>query len=107
MSGTVTETAASSLPYTRALQKPVAVLTQTVTSITLREPTGADLASAGTPALIGVRGLEIDAPRMNALIGRLAGIPDTAVATMDARDVYACSLRIAGFLLSGGEETPS
>ena len=107
MNTEVTKPADDQLPYTRTLFKPVTVLTATVAEITLRLPTGADLVAAGSPVRIGPDGLDIDATRMSKLIALLAGIPATAVAEMDARDIYKCSLRISNFLLSGEEEATS
>ena len=102
----MSDTVSASLPYVRTLMKPVTVLADKVTVVTVREPTGADLSACGNPAGIGPDGLTIDGKRMAAMIARLAGVPPTAIAEMDGRDVYAISLRVADFLLSG-VETPS
>ena len=97
------EAKAAGLPYARKLLKPITVLTEKVSSVTIREPNGADLSACGSPASIGPDGLTIDGKRMGALIARLAGVPTTAVDEMDGRDVYAIALRVADFLLSGVE----
>jgi hypothetical protein len=93
------------LPYTMKLTKPVDVLGASVSEFSLREPSGMDMSMAGSPIKLGPDGVDINAPRMTAMIARLAGVPDTAVQQMRGADWNRCAMRIAGFLLAGVAET--
>jgi hypothetical protein len=84
------------------LSKPVQALTERIGSVTLREPTGGDLTEAGYPTKFDDKGkTEIDARAMTKLIARLAGVPETTVRDMAARDWNTCALTVAGFLGTG------
>jgi hypothetical protein len=94
-------TAPASIPPI-ALSKPVNVLGTPTGTLTLREPTGNDLSEAGYPTRFDARGnAMIDAPAMTKLIARLAGVPDTAIREMAARDWNKAALLVASFLGDG------
>jgi hypothetical protein len=90
------------------LGKPVHVLTGMVSSFTLRDPTGKDMAEAGYPTRFdSVGNTTIDARVMTRFIARLAGVPVTAVEEMSGADWNRCALEVMDFLGGGAAESSS
>ncbi len=84
------------------LSRPLKVIDQTLTELSLREMTGEDLSDAGYPTRFTAKGAtEFDAPAMTRMIARLAGVPLTAANALPARDWNRCAMAISAFLGDG------
>ena len=93
---------------TISLSRPIVNIDQTLTSVTIREPTGKDIAAAGYPLRFGADGVtEVDAKVMNTLIARLANLTVRAMDTMPAGDWQNCCLVTMSFFGSGGSPVDS
>ena len=79
--------------------KPITVIDQQVASVTLREPTGADLVKAGDPAQTVAYGFR--------LAEILANLPSGTVGKLPARDALALSRLAVGFLADDPPPTSS
>ena len=85
------------------LSKPIVVIGEERTSLTLREPTGAMLARAGSYIRVvqrddGDTAIEPIPGGMNKLIAASAGIPVSSVEMMSMRDINAAQLAVMSFL---------
>ena len=100
--------AAESLPAALLLSRPVQVLGQMVTSVSLREGNGLDISEAGFPMRFGREGeTSIDGKAMTRMIARLAGWPETSVQAMSFGDWSACAGIVAGFFTGGAAPSSS
>ncbi len=80
------------------LTRPVVNIDQTITSVTLRQPTGRDLVACGYPLKFTAEGgTEVDAASMHKLIGRIGNISNLAMDNLPAADWQACCLECMGF----------
>lgn len=83
------------------LTKEIEVRGSKVTSLTLREPTGADCIDCGMPYEIEVtkRGqrMHVDTKSVGALIEKLANIPNNSVRQMSALDFSTATAHIQSF----------
>lgn len=92
-------------PVTVTLSRPLTVIDQERTSLTIREPLADDLAICGLPFRVsGGEAVDINADAVKKLIARLAGIPANAAGKLPAIDYMACLPVIMGFF---GAEPPS
>lgn len=88
------------------LSKPVQAHGQDVSALTLREPTGKDLRTAGLPYKLGADGsIAIDAANMAKMIAQLAAVPPSTVDALAAPDWNAVAMVVLGFT-TGSAETP-
>ncbi|MBR0677948.1 phage tail assembly protein [Roseomonas alkaliterrae] len=81
------------------LSTPIEAHGETLSEITLREPTGRDLRLCGLPYRIAMETGEatIDAPAMAKMIAALAAIPPSAVDRLSAEDWQAAMGAVLGF----------
>jgi hypothetical protein len=96
-------------PVTIKLSRPLVIIDQPVTSLTLREPTGRDIVASGYPLKFsGEGGTEVHADAMSKLIARIGNVPVRAMEAMPATDWQACCLEVMGFFaLPASLETSS
>jgi hypothetical protein len=73
------------------LRTPIELAGQSYTEITLKEPTAAQIASAGEGGGSSAK-MDID------LISHVAGLPKAVVGKLGARDFTDCRMFLAGFL---------
>ena len=81
------------------LAAPVEAHGETLTELTLREPTGKDIRSFGMPFRIGAEdgSIVIDSAAMHRYIAGLAGLPPSAVDRMTPTDWQAAMAAVLGF----------
>lgn len=79
---------------TITLSRPIEAHGETLTTLTLREPTGADIIACGYP--IDAEG-QLHAGHIAALAARCGGVPPSTLASLSARDVMAVTTAILGF----------
>lgn len=85
------------MSVTVPLRRPIEAHGETVTSITLREPLGGDIARIGMPVnVIGVGG-HVDTAVVAAYIAELGGIPPSSVAKLSAADFLALTTEVVDF----------
>lgn len=93
---------------TLTLSKPIQAHGETVTVLTLREPTGKDVRELGYPYQLG----QDDAVKLLAgvtakYLSRLADIPLSSVDTMSPADLNAAGWQVAGFFFPGSAQKTS
>lgn len=78
----------------------------TIKRIEFRLPTGNDIIEAGDPVEIDFRdgSIRIVPAAMTEMMSRLAGIPPSAIKSMDARDWKGCAVELTGFFLPAAEK---
>lgn len=81
------------------LTTPILAHGETLTVLTFRAATGADLMACGVPMRTSDGGTSADAPIVGALIARLAGIPPSSVGAMAAADWMEAMSIVTGFLV--------
>jgi hypothetical protein len=100
-------------PVTQTLSKPIEVIDQTVSSVTIMPPTGRHLMKAGPVMRLiyndetGESAVEINPDKMGKLISVCCNIPMRSVEQMDASDFVACSNAITVFLAPGRTSSTS
>lgn len=93
---------------TITLSRPLINIDQTLTSVTLREPTGKDMVATGYPIRFGADGSsEVDAKAMNSLIARIGNLSIRAMESMPAGDWQNCCLVTMSFFGTGGSPADS
>ena len=85
------------------LRKPIQAHGETLSEITFREPTGADIEIVGMPVNIDFSiepfRIEFDSRRMSAMMVQLAAVPPSTIRTMHPSDWSTCAWGIANFFL--------
>lgn len=85
-------------PVTVKLTRPLIIIDQPVTSLTLREPTGKDIVASGYPLKFTAEGgTEVDAAAMSKLIARIGNVPIRAMEAIPGADWQSCCLVTMGF----------
>jgi len=89
---------------TVALRKPIQANGETVTSLTFREPTAADIERCGNPVSIDFFSgesprLSFDAAAMTKMMSTLAAIPPSSVRSMNTRDWNSAAWALTPFFL--------
>ncbi|MBW6399982.1 phage tail assembly protein [Roseomonas sp. HJA6] len=81
------------------LTKPIEAHGETLSELTLREPTGKDIRLCGMPFRIGAEdgSIIIDTSAMAKMIGGLAGLPPSAIDKMPPSDWSAAMAAVLGF----------
>lgn len=84
------------------LVKPIEAHGKKIKSVTLKEPTGADIMSCGHPMNMrleedGRTTMIINTQALGGLISRMAEIPLSSVKAMGAADFQACSNEVMSF----------
>ena len=89
------------------LSKPIQAHGETLSALTFREPTGADLVKCGLPFSLAVDGtaakVDFDTRAAAQWIAALAAIPPSSVAQLSFKDMAAAMMTVAGFF---GEAIP-
>lgn len=93
--------AAASPERTITLNSPVKFGEETITKLTYREPTGADIKSAGHPVKVNFAvdppDFSFDEAKMERMMSLLYGHPPSVIARLSANDWTTCAWAIAGF----------
>lgn len=94
-------------PVVVKLTRPLMIIDQSVTSLTLREPTGKDMVECGYPLKFNAEGgTEVDAKSMSKLIAKIGNLTLLAMDALPAADWQACCLVTMGFFaLPESQET--
>ncbi|MGL5344875.1 MAG: phage tail assembly protein [Plesiomonas sp.] len=81
------------------LNKPIKAHGDTLSAVTLREPTGADVKKCGMPYQINAESeaIIIDAASVGKYISVLGGIPPSSVDELSAADFSSLSMVVVGF----------
>lgn len=91
------------------LSRPIQAHGETLTELTLREPTGKDIRTAGAPYKMeftasGGQLMHIDTEAVARLISALAGIPPSSVDQLTAKDFNAAQAEVISFF---GDAVPA
>lgn len=102
---------AEAQPLTLTLSKPVQAHGEDVTTLTFREPTGADIAKAGMPVSFGLSDGEaqvtFNPKEMNAMLACLAGVPPSTIGQLAAGDWTAAAYMVTPFFVPAGQTSSS
>lgn len=94
------------MPVTLTLKTPVQAHGGMITALTLREPTGKDIRTAGLPYnLAADGGINIAAGPMGKMLSALAEVPPSTIDMLAAPDWNAAAMVVLGFI-TGPEEIP-
>ena len=87
------------MTVTVTLSKPIEAHGETLTELTLREPSGKDIRTFGMPYRVGAEdgSVIIDAAAMHRYIAGLAAVPPSAVDKMSPLDWTAVMAAVLGF----------
>jgi hypothetical protein len=85
------------------LQKPVMSFGEELKELRFREPTGADIIAAGVPVILDMANdpprVLHDAPKMSAMMGRLANVSPQTIASMGPQDWMSCAWLLSPFFM--------
>ena len=85
-------------PVTIALSRPIRMIDDMRTTITLNEPTGKQIAKAGYPLIFSADGVtEFNAASMSKMIAAIGNFTEEAVDRLPAYDWQNCALAVMGF----------
>ncbi|MCJ2082690.1 phage tail assembly protein [Methylobacterium sp. J-090] len=92
-------------PLTHTLSQPIEIDGATITELTFREATTADILAAGLPASLNLASdppsVDIHERKMVAMMSRLAAVPPSTVTRIAPADFVACAYMLAGLFLPG------
>lgn len=98
---------AAAASKTLHLSRPVRAHGEEITTLTFREPTGADAWECGMPIKFSAENeVIVSMPAMMSLASRLAAVPLSTLKSMPLSDVMNCVGIITGFLASSTETEP-
>lgn len=89
------------------LRRPITAYKETLTELTLREPTGKDIRTCGLPYGGKSRAVEFNAEAVAQLIAVCAGIPTSSVDKLCAADFNDAMMAIVSFFGDAAEEISS
>lgn len=89
------------------LSRPLLYGNDTLTEVTLREPTGKDLVDCGYPLKLGEHATEVDAANMSRLIGVCGKLGAVHMQTLPACDWQALCLAMMGFFAPRASQAES
>lgn len=99
---------------TLTLVEPIMANGEMVSELTFRRPTAGDIIqTGGNPVLLDMNSLDpaatirFDAKLMAEMLSRLAGVPPSTIARMDANDFSAACWRVSDFFLPVQRARPS
>lgn len=93
---------------TITLAAPITAHNETLTSLTLRRPTVAELRAAGAPYRVDRKGgAAVDYDACAQLIAMICAIPPSVVNQMDAADFDDISWRLVGFMRNSSDPAPT